>query len=601
MIEPELNRIVFLPDGLSALVPAGTPVLEAAAKAGVFLAAPCNGRGTCGKCGVRFEQGAPAPHQQDQDFFTAGQIEQGWRLACLHHVDDPAVLYAAPANPGKVSFGPSADVALSPKIRKVLVRLESIRGESITWEELQAAAGSDLAARPGIRVVQLLATIPFRPGIELTLVVRGDRVILLEEGDTRPLNFGLALDIGTTTVAAALLDLNTGRELGQRSALNRQSIYGSDVMARLTALVEDRKLLPVLQRLVLETANQLLHGLLDEAGIERDHVYEAVVAGNSCMHHLFLGLDPLTLAFAPYDARVISALEVPAADLGLHINENAIVYALPNVASFIGGDAVAATLAAGIHRSSALRCLADIGTNGEIVLGSSGRLIACSTPAGPAFEGLSISCGMLASEGAIDSVSIGDSVVVHTICDAPARGVAGSGLIDACGQLRRSGILAENGRIRAAAEIAGLSPTVARQILPEGFLLARGLGNNIVLSQKDVRELQLAKGVIFASIETLKSEMKIGNEDLADLCLAGTFGSYLRISSARDIGLVPPLPEDRIRAIGNAALAGARMCLLSTAARAEAEDLARRIEHIELPGRADFRDLFMSAMSFPAL
>jgi uncharacterized 2Fe-2S/4Fe-4S cluster protein (DUF4445 family) len=208
---------------------------------------------------------------------------------------------------------------------------------------------------------------------------------------------------------------------------------------------------------------------------------------------------------------------------------------------------------------------------------------------------------MLASEGAIDSVSIEDRVVVHTVAEAPPRGVAGSGLIDACGRLRRSGILAENGRIRSAAELPELSAAVARQILPEGFMLARGLGNNIVLTQKDIRELQLAKGVIFASIETLKSEMGVGDDDIAELCLAGTFGSYLRISSARDIGLVPQLAEEKIRAIGNAALAGAKMCLLSAAVRREAEDLARRIEHIELPGRSDFRDLFMDSMFFPPL
>ena len=597
-----MNRISFLPDGLNSLVVTGTPALEAAAKAGVFLVAPCNGKGTCGKCGIRFEQGAPGPLREDRDFFTTGQLDQGWRLACLHRLDQPAIIYATAASPGKVSFGPSTEgLPLEPAIRKVLLRIGKSRSGPLTWEEIRESSGAALSEKPTIEVQSSIEKIRFHAGMELTAGIRDGKVIFLEAGDTRLQNYGLALDIGTTTVAGALLDLVTGQELGQLSALNRQGIYGSDVMSRLTALNEDKSLLPVMQRLVLETANQVLNGLLDQARIDHERVYDIVVAGNSCMHHLFLGIDPLTLAFAPYDARVLSAVELQASELGLRVNREARVYILPNVASFIGGDAVAATLASGIHHSPALRCLADIGTNGEVMLGSSARIIACSTPAGPAFEGMSISCGMLASDGAIDSVAIDEGVVVHTVSDLPPRGVAGSGLIDACGRLRRTGILAENGRIRSAAEVPDLHPDVARHILPEGFLLARGLGNNVVLTQKDVRELQLAKGVIFASIETLKSEMGIANSDIAELCLAGTFGSYLRISSARDIGLVPSLPEDRIRAIGNAALSGVKMCLLSISMRREAEELARRIEHIELPGRADFRDLFMNSMLFPAI
>ena len=374
-------------------------------------------------------------------------------------------------------------------------------------------------------------------------VVRGSNVIALELGDTRLENYGLALDIGTTTIAGSLLDLNTGEELGQRSVLNRQSLHGADVMSRLTALNEDRELLPVLQRLAAQSANEILEDLLSATGVQRDRVYEVTVVGNSCMHHLFLGLDALTLAFAPYDARVLCPLTVRAADVGLNLPAETAVYMLPNIASFIGGDAVGATLAVGLHRSTKIRCLADIGTNGEVVLGSKDRLIACSTPAGPAFEGMSISCGMMASEGAIDSVSIGDHVTVRTIGDAKPRGLAGSGLIDAAGQLRRSGILAKNGKIRPAAEVPSLSARVAERLRAnddgQGFILARNHGTEIVLTQRDMRELQLAKAVIFAAIETLKSKMQVSNEDIEEFFLAGTFGSYLRIASARDIGLVP--------------------------------------------------------------
>ncbi len=605
MENSKLVRITFLPDGRSAELPDGTPVLDAAAHAGVRLIAPCNGKGTCGKCGVKFEAGAPPALPQDHETFDPEELVGGWRLACLHSVRQESIVYAAPSTLGKVDFGPSMEgIEINPNIRKVHVKLDSVR-QGVTWADVIRCARPALNGFPTLLVLKQLTAIPPETGRELTAVVRGTQVIALEEGDTRLENYGLALDIGTTTLAGSLLDLNTGEELAQRSVLNRQSLHGADVMSRLTSLQQNRELLAVLQGLAAQSANEILEDLLSTTGVQRERVYEVTVVGNSCMHHIFLGLDPLTLASAPYDARVLSPLTARAADVGLNLPAETAVYMLPNIGSFIGGDAVGATLAVGLHRSTAMRCLTDIGTNGEVVLGSKDRLIACSTPAGPAFEGMSISCGMMASEGAIDGVSIGQHVTVTTVGDARPRGLAGSGLIDAAGQLRRSGILAESGKIRAGAEIGSLSPAVAERIMRyddgNGFVVTRHHGMDIVLRQRDVRELQLAKAVIFAAIETLKSEMGLTNEDIAELYLAGTFGSYLRISSARDIGLVPPLPEGRIRAVGNAALVGAKMCLLSVEARAEAEELARRIEHVDLPANPKFQEFYVKAMFFPGL
>ena len=605
MENAKLIRITFLPDGRSADVREGTPVLDAADRAGVRLIAPCNGKGTCGKCEVRFEEGAPKPLPADRETFDPARLAEGWRLACMHALNHQAVIYVTPATLGKVDFGPSLEgIELNPNIRKVHARLESV-SQGITWRDVTLCARPALNEPPTLEVLKQLSAMPCKPGLELTAVVRGGNVIGLETGDTRLENYGLALDIGTTTIAGSLLDLNTGEELAQRSVLNRQSLHGADVMSRLTALNDNHELLPVLQRLAAQSANEIIEDLLSATGVRRDRVYEVTVAGNSCMHHLFLGLDALTLAFAPYDARVLCPLTVRAADVGLNLPAETAVYVLPNIESFIGGDAVGATLAVGLHRSTNIRCLADIGTNGEVVLGSKEKLIACSTPAGPAFEGMSISCGMMASEGAIDSVSIGDHVTVRTVGNAKARGLAGSGLIDAAGQLRRSGILSENGKIRPAADLPSLNARVAEHLKAakdgQSFVLVRSRGTDIALTQRDVRELQLAKAVIFAAIETLKSKMHVSNEDIEEFFLAGTFGSYLRITSARDIGLVPRLPEGRIRAVGNAALVGAKMCLLSMKARAEAEELARRIEHVDLPGSREFQDFYVKSMFFPPL
>jgi uncharacterized 2Fe-2S/4Fe-4S cluster protein (DUF4445 family) len=595
-------RVTFLPDGKSADVTEGTSIVDASICAGVRLIAPCNGKGTCGKCGVQFQEGAPVPVQADSSFYQASELGEGWRLACMHGVVARSVVFVTPATMGKVDFGPSMKgIVLLPNVRKIYVPVVATASDILTWPDIKNHARDPLNEPPQLEALKALRELNPTNGMELTVVVRGGKAARIEAGDTRLENYGLALDIGTTTVAASLLDLNTGEEVSSHSALNRQSVHGSDVMSRLTSLGEDRSLLPVLQRLATETVGELLEQILAETGIKRDRVHEVTVVGNSCMHHIFLGLDPMSLAFAPYSALVLSPLEVRAADLDLDLLPETPIYALPNIASFIGGDAVGATLAVGLHRSQSVKCLVDIGTNGEIILGSRDRIIACSTPAGPAFEGASISCGMIASEGAIHRAQLGETLALETIGGAKPKGLAGSGLIDICAELRRVGLLNQQGKFVPAGGVSSLSQSVADRLIDGGksFLMARSYGKNICLTQRDVRELQLAKGVIFAGIEALKVELGIGNEEIDELYLAGTFGSYLSIASARTIGLVPRLPAERIRAVGNAAMVGAKMCLLSLEARAEAEDLARRIEHVELPLRKDFQDIFMEAMFFP--
>ena len=597
-------RVTFLPDGKSADVPEGTSIVDASIGAGVRLIAPCNGKGSCGKCGVQFQEGAPAPVPADASFYQAPELTEGWRLACMHGVEARSVVFVTPATLGKVDFGPSMEgIVLHPNVRKIYIPVGATAGDILTWPDLKSQARDPLNEPPQIEALKTLRELNPTPGMELTVVARGGKAERVEAGDTRLENYGLALDIGTTTVAAVLLDLNTGEEISSHSALNRQSVHGSDVMSRLTSVTENPSVLPVLQRLAAETVGELLEQIVAETGIKRDRVHEVTVVGNSCMHHIFLGLDPMSLAFAPYSALVLSPVEARAADLGLDLLPDTPVYALPNIASFIGGDALGATLAVGLHRSETVKCLVDIGTNGEIILGSRDRIIACSTPAGPAFEGASISCGMIASEGAIHRVQMGETVALETIGGAKPKGLTGSGLIDICAELRRVGLLNKQGKFVSAQGIPTLSRSLADRMVAGGksFLMARSYGKDLCLTQRDVRELQLAKGVIFAGIEALKIELGINDDQIDELYLAGTFGSYLNIDSARTIGLVPRLPGERIRAVGNAAMVGAKMCLLSLEARAEAEELARRIEHVELPLRKDFQDIFMDAMFFPTI
>lgn len=599
-------RVTFLPDGKSAVVKPGTSIVRSAIEAGVQLIAPCNGKGTCGKCKVHFQQGVAEPNNSDKQFFDSTELYDGWRLACMHSVVSETTLWASAETLGKVDFGPSLEhIALAPPSQKLWFRLDTIEGVIPAWEDLLANSGGPVEVLPTLTVLRTLSQLEWQPGLEITLLCRAGLAVDLEIGDTRLSHYGLAFDVGTTTVAGALLDLNTGEELASFAALNRQSVHGSDVMSRLTAIVEDPSVLPILQQRVLETIEEIIDNLISQAQVQRDQIYEVTFVGNSCMHHLLLGLNPITLAMAPYNALTLEPVTFNASEIGLHLPQAA-AYCLPNVASFIGGDALGAVLATGLHRSSTIKCLVDIGTNGEIILGSADRIIACSTPAGPAFEGACISCGMIASEGAINKVKIDEQVAVETVGNVKPKGLAGSGLIDAGAALLRAGLMDERGKFRSQEDAARFSPPKVTNHLIKAekgyeFLLARSYGKDLKVTQRDIRELQLAKGVIFAGIESLKIEMGIGNDQIDELYLAGTFGSYLNIASAREIGLIPPLPEERVRAVGNAAHVGAKMCLLSVEARQEAEALAKRIQHVELPLRKDFQDIFADAMLFPSV
>lgn len=598
-------RVTFLPDGRSALVQPGTSVIRAAIEASVQLIAPCNGKGTCGKCKVQFQQGASIVGAADEAFYEPEELAAGWRLACMHQVESEAIIWATDETLGKVDFGPSMEnIMLAPDSKKIWVKLESAQGAIPAWEDLEANSANALAVAPTVTVLKQLSKLQWEPGMELTLLCRNGKALGLEPGDTRLDHYGLAFDVGTTTVAGSLMDLNTGEELATSAALNRQSIHGSDVMSRLTAILEDSAVLPILQQRVRETLIEIIETLVKSAGVERDQINEITFVGNSCMHHLLLGLNPLTLAMAPYNALTTQAIEVNATCLDLGLSPHASAYFLPNVASFIGGDTLGAILATGVHLSPSLKCLVDIGTNGEIVLGSADRIIACSTPAGPAFEGACISSGMIASDGAISKVKIEQTIEVETVGNSKPKGIAGSGLIAAGAALLRAGLMDERGKFRSREEaLRFASPRVCDHLIKtdkgHDLILTRSYGREIKITQRDIRELQLAKGVIFAGIEALKGEMDITNEEIDELLLAGTFGSYLDISSAIQIGLIPPLPNERVRAVGNAAHVGAKMCLLSVEARREAESLAKRIEHIELPVRKDFQDIFAEAMLFP--
>jgi uncharacterized 2Fe-2S/4Fe-4S cluster protein (DUF4445 family) len=429
-------------------------------------------------------------------------------------------------------------------------------------------------------------------------------LLAVEPGDTSENTYGLAVDVGTTTVVAYLCHLPSGKCVTIASDLNSQAQYGDDVISRIQVANSAGDGLAALSRAVVTVINGLVERTCREAGISEDAIYELTVVGNTCMGHLFLGVPPDGLGSLPFVQAFRSGRAVRAADLDIRVHPEALVYLVPNIGGFVGADAVGVILAGELDRSDRLRVAVDIGTNGEIVVARNGELHAASTAAGPAFEGARISQGTRAALGAIDRVQINDDVICHVIGEVAPRGLCGSGLVDAVAEVVRLGIVTETGRMLSRQEVSGLPEKVARRLVGNGsdvrFVLARpdeaSGGEGIALTGRDVRETQLAKAALYGGMELLLEELDARPDDIEELLLAGAFGNYIGRESAVGIGLIPALPADRIRSIGNAAGVGARLVLCSTEERRRAEEIARRVQHVDLSERKGFYDRFADAM-----
>ena len=416
----------------------------------------------------------------------------------------------------------------------------------------------------------------------------------------------MAFDIGTTSIVGALIDLDSGEQLAAVGDINPQSVYGGDLMSRLAFAQFDLKALRKLRARAIQAINDHIKEACEKASVAPEHIYKVVVVGNTAMHHIFLGIDPTYVGLAPYSPSIRNAVEMPARDLMLKTIPNATVCMLPIVAGFVGADAIGTVLGTRIFESEEIRVLVDIGTNGEVIMGRKGRLMACSAPAGPALEGAQIKHGMRGAIGAIEKVQIDDDVACAIIGNAPATGICGSGLIDAVARMLNAGIIQSSGRL-VDKDDNDLPPALAARLIDSGgktefaLVLAKDSGNDtdITLTQDDIRQLQLAKGAIYSGVMMLQGIMKVPDDEIAELMLAGGFGNYINTESAVAINLLPPLPLEKITYVGNAALMGAQLALISEVERKRADVLAGEIEHVSLAARTEFQDIFIEAMGFP--
>ncbi|MEA2178058.1 MAG: hypothetical protein QOG77_1355 [Solirubrobacteraceae bacterium] len=606
----ERVRLRFLPDGADVRVPSGTPIFDAASWNGIAIDSTCGGHGTCKKCKVRIVEGDVPVGRVDPRAFSPDELRAGWRLACRASAGEDLVVEVPPlqTRPKAALVGVGRHVILRPSVQKRYVELDepSMEDQRSDVQRLLDAI-DDLEPSVDLDVARTLGRIMRGAHFKVTAVVCDETLVAVEPGDTTGRRYAIAFDLGTTTVVATLLGLETGTPAAVRSMLNRQQPYGADVISRVSATMLDPEALGALRARASETLQQLAGEVCDEAGVAPEDVYEMVICGNVTMTQLALGIDPEPLSMAPF---IVTAHELPparAADFGVELHPRAPAFVYPSLGAYVGGDIVAGLLATGLTRDRRLRLFIDVGTNSEIALGSAERVVATAAPAGPAFEAAQIRCGMRAAEGAVEGVKIeGDEFRLQVIGDAEPVGMCGSGLVDCVAELVHAGLLDRSGRFvdeEAAAEVhPGLAPRLTKIGEERVFVMhwrGEDPANSVYLSQRDVRELQFAKASIATGWHILLSELGVEASDIQQVLLAGSFGAYLSPVSAIRIGLVPKMAIPRIISAGNVAGEGAKMAALSLRERAEARSILDEVEYVELSGRADFNDAFIDQLAFP--
>jgi len=607
--------VELLPFGKTAYVLPGTRLVEAAAAIGMILDLPCGGEGTCHKCRVRVTEGVSEPGLADREAFTPSELDEGYRLACQMSVQGPLVVEVprtsllAAAYKILARTDQPAAIAIDPAVRKRYVELPppDRASDEPDLVRLQKAIGPVDADLAMLRELpRCLRDAEFRG----TAVVLGERLIDFEPGNTESTGYAVAVDVGTTTLAAMLLDVASGEERAVAARLNPQTRFGDDVVSRILYVQENQQGLDELQGAVVGAINEMIGELAEQAGVDRRRIYEITFSGNTTMQELLSGIDPRYLGEVPFVPATAGPTLVPAADLGIAIHPRGRAFVMPVIGGFVGGDTVAGILATGLVELPGPSLLVDIGTNGEIVLWAQGKLWAASTAAGPAFEGARIAHGMRASAGAIEKVVIDGRLRVNVIGGVPAVGLCGSALIDVAAELLRHRVLLPEGRLPSAHELPGdvLAELRERVVSDNGknaFVLVpaaeSGTGQPVWLTQRDFRELQLASGAIRAGTSTLLRRAGLTAADLEAVLVAGGFGNFIRRKNAQRIGLLPnQIPRQRIRYQGNTSLAGARVTAVSQQARQKAAELARRTEHVDLSTDPHFRWAFAEAMIFPA-
>ena len=599
----ELCTVTIMPDGIRTQVAKETSLFDACAQAGVEIKGACGGGGVCNQCLVKASS-REALKIEGTGSLRPEQIENGCVLACKSRVIDDVVVEIPSSSrvldhrvlmedEGRLEAYPFAPLLA---VSECQLTPPSLLDNATDWDRVKAQLGG---GDPPLGVIRQLPT-ALREGDWLVSLAEvdwgsGPKAVRVAPGSTK--TYGLAVDIGTTTVALSLIDMATGEILATRGSYNRQGRYGDDVISRIIHSSQPGGL-EELQRAVVGTINALIGEVADAAGVSREWIDGVVVAANTTMSHLFAGVDPSYIRLEPYIPAFSKLGPFAAKEVGLMVNPNAEIYLLPSVASYVGGDVVAGVLVSRLHQGDELSLFVDIGTNGEMVLGSRDFLVACACSAGPAFEGSGITCGMRAMEGAIEKVAIlGGEPQVQTIGGRPPVGLCGSGLIDCLAKLQDGGIIDRTGQF--VGDWERLRPSAEGR---EFVLVRAGEGachGDIVITEGDIKNLIRAKGAVYAGMRTLLKALELDVDAIDRVIIAGGFGQYLNVEDAIKIGLLPDIPRSKYEFLGNTSLKGARAVLLSREALAEADQVAASLTYMELSAGNTFMDEFISACFLP--
>ena len=635
-----MKKVTFLPEQKEVQVDEGVTLFKAAEHAGVYLNSLCGGEGVCGKCRVRVTKGKARADKHSIASFSREELQNGYVLACQTQVKDDLEVVIPPesrleeeqiltgthlkeqdtwSGTSPISYSEPDWVSLAkrphdpaslfqPLVSKVFLELpepsidDNIPDTARIFRELskKLSYSSYEMSLPCLRNLSMKLR---RQGwkITATLARHNDtgRILQTEVGDTADRNYGVALDVGTTTVVIQLVHLKTGQVMGVEGSHNLQAHYGEDVLSRI-AFVCGKGSMKVLQQAVVKNINTLIQSLALKKMVGVKDITSIVAAGNTTMSHLLLALTPCSIRDDPYVPTVDLYPQILAKDVGININPLGVLQVMPSVASYVGGDTVAGVLACGLADRSETTCLIDVGTNGEIVVGNNEWMLSCSASAGPAFEGGDTKCGMRATRGAIQKVEINNGGLVYeTIGKVKPRGICGSGLIDTIYELARNSILDIDGKFRPSVQDKRIIEENGVREYIVAFPGETEIGRPLFITQTDIDNIIRSKGAIFAAIKSLIDYAGLTFSQLNKIYVAGGFGNYLNIDKAVGIGLLPDIPRERIEFIGNSSLMGARMALVSSYAFEKAISISQEITNIELSRFAPFADEYMAALYLP--
>lgn len=596
-----VNYVIdFEPVGRRGECKSGETILDCAHRLGIGINSICGGHGTCRSCKVQLLSGKVTKlSSNEKKAFSRNEIDHGWRLACQTYPRSNCKLSLPPESlttPQRLQVeGVETAVYPEPPVIAYHVKLPtpSLSDTQADAERMLQTLNSQKqlnCTKIDIDTLRKLSTKLRKYKWDCQAAIRDEELINITSWPSRQL--GLAVDLGTTKIAGYLVDLSDGCTLASKGVMNPQIDYGEDIISRITAAAKSRKKGREQQKIVLKKLNQLAVELCAEAGTNVENIVEAVMVGNTVMHHLLIGLPTTQLALSPFIPATSRALDIKARDLGLRFASGAYVHLLPNIAGFIGADHVAMLLATDVLQREGLIVALDIGTNTEISLVNNGEISAVSCASGPAFEGGHIKDGMRAATGAIEHIRITDgNIQYQTIDKAPPVGICGSGILDALSQLYLAGIIDKGGRMTDNHHRVNTSKAKYEFVLVDQK--ERDGQPDITITQQDVRELQLAKAAIRSGIQALLEVNGYSEEEITQVIIAGAFGTYIDVTSAVEIGMLPSLPLDCFHQVGNAAGMGAKLALISLKKRAQAQEIASRVKYVELAGTPNYNQTYI--------